>query len=1148
MPVSDVTPSAVNLSRALRTDTDTEIGSLALALHGLFASRPTLRETAQRTLQEVFDDRYPALGVSVASVVLVEPRRQLVEGQGGLDGYTWHSLTDLLLECCRNGVARTLDPESFLSRFAGVQPSQAIGIPLAEIRQILEEWAALLLECYQQQLVDFWSQPQGGSDSIWRQVSDLFRLQLQQASLGLESEERATVQAVLDYPDNEHRQRMLGNVATQAFITNVRGTDPDTQRADVVLVMSMTRNVGGREIALLYTLSGGIEVFGSQSEMENSWFDRRRPRYRELTNYLPEHDIFDALTLCLLERELQLIAAIRPSSFTDSASFEQRLTQLSSLSLLLGALRSGHEARLSSLLDLLPPWLKEASLEERGAYSQRLSSLATMHRRGASFMAGIPTIGEFADQALKAQMLRDDPARADICVSDIKITLQRTTNTVFEAVDPPYPPPRYVTQTQTFPHMAISNLGAFPLAPVHQLTYRDGEPPTWLTYDYLRELTTRADIGKHYPELLRHELLGEQREIAGRQNDFRNSLRILLPLLALELKIKKSLTDLAYRYVVAALQPDVPGRRVEGQDIVVRPLGFLAGTDVAPDVVVNMFVIGPAGVEQGPSILYRPASTAPLIEFSSRASLLDAISEDGQLQESVLAGLPVFTRSIYANGGFQEPHLARVILSDFDFISSPEPARLSSVPLRDGMVAALYEASSQALIEQAEKASVSNCEERWERFRQFAWCTFNLLLPLFDGPLAVVGLLVQLTASFDDLIESENTENHSQALADMLIGLALALLHGGKQLSDISRLDELQVAGEASIPRAPLDNAIRKSATSSVSSQAYAARSRLFYGWSSPGGRFSARELGRLDAFKLEAFSAAQGYVSSGQYRGLYRLDSEWYANVDGNWYRVSPRTEGVVIIDTAHPARTGPWLENDGRGRWRLGYGPRLLGGAGGPGASARKKLRALEKKAQELLGTVSQGDAEARRLSISDSPSIDVEEIFVNKASALDRHARDMMQLTQPLGDQAPQVLIEQLKAGAIRLRALGRSTRIAMLKSRRPDVGAVDYLLQERQISIRRIGERVDCSGDKGRDFLQEYEIRDTSNNRVLWYAHFHYPTQGTAAQAFSKAHLKTAAQRRLGVGYQLSQQRAGQPVDRIWRGDIGRQAATRLFPLV
>lgn len=1143
MLISNATPPVTSLSRPLQDDT--EVTSLALSVHLLFASRPTLVETAQITLQEVLDKRYPTLGMTARSAVILEPRWHLIEGQRRFAGYDSHQLTDLLLERCRGVDARTFSQASFLSKFAGEETPQDVGVPLNDIQQIFDEWGPLLLECYQQCLVDFWSQPQEGGASAWRQLSDLFRGQLQQASSGLASEELATVQAVLDYPDNAHRQRVLGNATTQAAITIVYDDDRSVRHHhDDVLVISMTRNVGGREIALLYTLLGGIEVFSSVSAMEESWFGLRRESYSMLRNYTPEHDIFDALTLSLLERQLQAIAAIKPSVFPDSTSLEQRVAQISSPSLLLGALRSGHESRLSTLLDMLPRWLKNASLVDRSAYSHLLSSLATLQRTGTSFMTGIPTILEFADQALKAEMLKDDRTRADIRVSDIVVALRRVTNSTFEIIDPPFPPLHFETETQTFPQMAIKNLGAFPYV-LSQITYSGGEPPAWLTYDYLRELTTRADIGKNYPELMQHKLLEEPKESASRQKHFRDSLGILLPLLALELKIKKSLTDLAYRYVVAVLQPATSGHRVVGHEVVVRPLAFLVHADAEPDVVANMFVIGPKDPDGGPHVLYRPSSSTPLSEFSSWVLLFDAIKEGGELGESVLAGLAPSARSIYANGGFQEPHVSRIILSDFDVPLAPSPALLSRVPLQGDVATTLYKACAQALIEQAKQASVSNAQERWDSFKGFAWVTFNLLLPLFDGPVAVVGLLVQLTASLDEFVQSENAENRWEALADVLIGLALALVHGGLHLSDISRLDELQIAGDgSSIRSVPLDNAIHKAPASSVSANPYGAKARLFYGWSSPRSRFSARELVNLDTFKLIAPSTPGGLVASGEYRGLYQRGSLWFANVGGDWFRVSRRLDGVVVIDATHPARTGPWLESDGQGRWKPGYGPRLLGGAGGLSTRATKKLKSLEKKGRDLLASLSQQVADAGWLSRSDRAPADVEDLILAKSTEFDRFAKEIAQLTEPLGDQAPRTLIDELTAGARQLQTLARMTRITMLKSKLPSMGAVEYLLDEGEISIRKIGGRIDCSEGKGTDFLQEYEIRDR-NNGVLWYAHFHYLKKDAAADAFTKAHLKTFAQRRQGLAFQKNQQQSGQAVDRIWRGGIGSVAARKFF---
>lgn len=340
-------------------------------------------------------------------------------------------------------------------------------------------------------------------------------------------------------------------------------------------------------------------------------------------------------------------------------------------------------------------------------------------------------------------------------------------------------------------------------------------------------------------------------------------------------------------------------------------------------------------------------------------------------------------------------------------------------------------------------------------------------------------------------------------------------------------------------------NAIIKDPALPASASPYGAKARLVYGWSSPRAHFSAPELARLDTFKLAAPSTLQGLVVSGEYQGLYQRGSLWFAQVEGQWYRVSRRLEGVVIIDAAHPARTGPWLEQDGQGRWNLGHSPRLLGGAGGLSVRAAKKLKSLEKQGRDLLGTLDQQMSDAGWLSRSERPPIDVEDLIVGKATEFERCAGEIEQLTQALGDQAPRLLIKDLRAGARRLRELGRTTRIAMTKAKLPNVGAVEYLLQEQEVSIRKAGGRVDISDNKGNDFLQVYEIRERRNNRVLWFAHFHYLKQDAAADAFTKAHLKTFEQGGRGLEFQKAQQKAGQAVERIWRADIGSAAAKALF---
>ena len=1133
MTSSDVTPAVSRPLRPLRPDA--EVVSQALSILHLFADRPTLRETARRTLQQVLDDRFPGFDIPVATAVVLEPRRSETPTGSSFASYQSHGLTDLLLESYWKGSCRVFSDESFLSRYANVETPSAIDVELSEILEVLDEWGPHLLECYQQELAAFWSQSNEGDASPWQQLRNLFQEQLRMASQALAGDALLTVQGVLDYPDNAQRETAQGDAATEAAVTLVC-EDSSTLMPDDVLVLSMRRKVEGRTIALLFTLTGGIEVFSSEEAMTQSWFGARQRL--SLSNYWAEHDIFDALTLSLLERQLQIIATIKPAVFVDLPTLERRLEQISSPTTLLGAFRSGHEARLSTLKGLLPSWLKQASPVQRAAYSRLLATLAARNRTGTSFLSGIVPIHEYAEQALKALMVEDDPARRPVRVRDIEVVQQRLENSAFEIIDPPFPEPRYQSIRSAFAQLAVKNVGALPRVPA-QILYRSGEPPLWLTYDYLRELTNRADLGQRYPDMLQRKLLDVPQEFEQRREQFHASMCIQLPLLALELRIRNRLTDLAYRQVVAALQPDAFDRQVEGQAMVVRPLGFQTGADSRKDYVLNMFVIGPQALGRGPYILYRPASVEPMLEFVSWAALLSAIQEDPPLQGSVLAGLAPSVHHVYANGGFVEPHVGRVVFGDFDALL-PQRVSLASEALSEDVFSALYRACAQALIKRAKDDSVSNSEARWDQLKDFGWALFNLLQPLLDGPFAAMGLLVQLTKSVEVFVQSEHPENRWSAAADVLMNLALILVHSGSPVRSIARAEVSGVVRETALEqRIQLANNLTRPA----SAVPVKGKTRLFYGWTGARGQLSARQLAKLDTFKLPAPPRESGLVNSGEFRGLYRQDGYWYACVEDDWFRVSPTLEGAVITDPKGSLLRGPWLKSDEQGRWSFDFRLRLLGGAE-LSVRAKRKLKKLEKNARELLAGYDRKVADARRMSKTTHSPADVESLIMDQADPFDAAAANIEQLTRPVGEESLQPAVDQLREAATRLRELAQQTRIEMYKLRNPTAGAVEYLLGKEEISIRKIGGRTDSSAGKGTDFLQEYEIRDTDNN-VLWYAHFHYRTKVAAPDSFIKAHLKTAAQRRLGLNFQKDQQAAGHAVTSIWRGEISPTMAKQVF---
>jgi hypothetical protein len=110
---------------------------------------------------------------------------------------------------------------------------------------------------------------------------------------------------------------------------------------------------------------------------------------------------------------------------------------------------------------------------------------------------------------------------------------------------------------------------------------------------------------------------------------------------------------------------------------------------------------------------------------------------------------------------------------------------------------------------------------------------------------------------------------------------------------------------------------------------------------------------------------------------------------------------------------------------------------------------------------------------------------------------------------------------------------------------DLGDVEYLLRQQVIHICRVDGRMAETIDGQVDYLQEYEVQDlTDGNKPLWYAHFHYATLQTADDHPTKAHLKTAAQRKLGRLFEQSERMVGRNTQ-VYRGPITNAAGRQLF---
>lgn len=163
------------------------------------------------------------------------------------------------------------------------------------------------------------------------------------------------------------------------------------------------------------------------------------------------------------------------------------------------------------------------------------------------------------------------------------------------------------------------------------------------------------------------------------------------------------------------------------------------------------------------------------------------------------------------------------------------------------------------------------------------------------------------------------------------------------------------------------------------------------------------------------------------------------------------------------------------------------------------------------------------------------DLEDLFHGEGQELEFRASQLAESDQ---SQRYAALVERSREQAAQLRAEGRQARIDACKaSTKPTAVQLQYLVEQGEARIRKLGGRQ-RSGMAGRsNWLQEYEVIDSRSGRPLSYAHFHYRQERSAFEDFMAAHLKTTAQRRLGTVA------PGEPP--IWRGEISRPLAERLF---
>lgn len=435
---------------------------------------------------------------------------------------------------------------------------------------------------------------------------------------------------------------------------------------------------------------------------------------------------------------------------------------------------------------------------------------------------------------------------------------------------------------------------------------------------------------------------------------------------------------------------------------------------------------------------------------------------------------------------------------------------------------------------------------------------------LVGSPESGPWLIVQLTSASVPVRQVTTAPAVGQALADPFDTLYRMLDQRGQGLTDWARVKACmpwteqpwetlarlrggveQASGQVAEVRLLRKQALLLVQPGTLQPGESFAAPRLDSDWAGARRRRSVLQNRRLASLARRVVPQLGSLIQRGEHQGLYRLPGGGLVhNEDNNTFNITISPvfyfgvpEHQIVDNPDAPVEYGPRVRC-GEFGCATQHTPRLKRESDELNVRGRKAVSA----GRDLLRRVAAIRADARdQAQAGRVLPVESEEALERQAQVLAGAALTIARHTVSRKNQESEQTVSQLHQEATQLRQLGRQLRIEMtLASTRPTMGDVKYLLGQHAIRIDRLGGRVPETIGGMQDYLQEYEIKDlTDIHKPLWFAHFHYPALETADDRPSAAHLKTAAQRRLGREFE----HAGP--ERVYRGPINTAAERQLF---
>ncbi|WP_411390995.1 dermonecrotic toxin domain-containing protein [Pseudomonas sp. MPB23] len=917
-------------------------------------SGPTSREVAAVTLRAALKALYPTLDIDPDLAMVVTPDWRIVDDQVVPGPAYATSLTSVLArQTLTPEPVIYLDGEHFLTLQPNAQPPVHLPVKIDAIARMINELSELMLFAFQEQYLKYWNASNGMAGPRWRVFAQSLRKVWNVTTQeGWDEHDCAMARSLFHFPELATRSAQ-DRYNTHAYLIDIDALQ-GSQTAHVAL-MDMAVLIGEHEQGqriLVYSLVNGYEKFDSLEQLGKQLPDRLKMWSNEVSLqwrlYEPPGNFFDSLAGALIALQLEAIGAIDRDErkAINTAAVATPPIAVASVLPVVEDLSNHTLSNIRDIHERLPDWLAQASDLDISTYSRYVIDLAELHtlQHGLCFNDGIAPIREYARDQLQRE-IRTHAQGASINVEKLAVRIETPVVWGSTFIVPTAPD---ITRHNVI-DLALENLTGLPTGQPSVL-YNGGAAPSWLSYTYLKGVIEKLDIGQHYPALIKRTLLEDAVQSKARQTLYTTHLRVQLPLLALQLKIRRQygVDERGARYVAAVMQDEVPGRRVDGQEIVICPLAFLPtlrpGNE--QDVVANMFVIGPKDAAAGPCLLYRPLLEPTLLQYPSRQNLLYAIKHTRPLRDSVLAWLPEAARFNYAQYVFPDKWpspwtVIRGLVEPQVMVYMSGPITLSDQGLGTDPLAALFKANAEAMVELASRQSVANTQKRWATLRQTGWQIFNATLPFLGRTAGIAAWIWQIMDDLQDIAQQDSPEPDPKgtwtAQVDLLLNLGMALvLHAALRHAPVEKPSEKTGLETESPAVEPAENNLPSPSETVVARQANVPGTELP---SQHQGLLNVRGAiptdrpsleATLDSFKIDRPAGLEPQVTEpGIYLHLYPRARKWYAVVGARWFEVSvDEGDSVVVIDPKDSTRIGPVLLNNRAGQWFVDTRLRLRGG----------------------------------------------------------------------------------------------------------------------------------------------------------------------------------------------------------------------------